>query len=1069
MQPSKLIIMIFTTIIIIGFINIQGINSSGAEFVTDTSQGGYEFEGELIFHQELPVGLVAGTAEHPQLVEIKSIRFESTFGNAWGVTARVGWLPAIDAKWKLKTELLDEQGRVLRHSRDEEIIFTCKAAQPERTTMQYADMDMGAMHDQGRRYATRFRVQLEHLDEQMSITKSDDTKTHKLEITVVEQENKKLVTDASIVVLSFYILDTYQRERQLYTTDNKGRCEIKIDTDKLYSPLNIEVHKQDFAAMSKTWSNSGSSSVGRSAIVNLPEQYIFEMVPASPIGGIVQDKDGNAIEGAEVRFETSLQESAENISIRRSVWTDKNGQWCVESIPKDVDYISIGLKHPTYGGDHGTTRRITGEALLNAWNFKHIEVLSKGIAFTGVVLDEKGKAVPNATVMISRRSSSPFFVITDSKGQFKLVTSGNRSDYRDDVPTIIVEAPGYAPEQRAVDIEPNPESLEFHLNPGRTIKCKVINNQGEPVVGSWTVFEPFADNRYYSVWLDDTDSSGEFEIPNVADHDIKLTVGKEGFLTIRDYVIGPSETQVTVEMMRALTIQGTVTDAVTGQPIPNFEIAVLYSQGNLNERPVVFTDGKYELSFNETSSRTWRLRISAVGYEQVESEEFNIEEGLKVINFKLPRSSDFDEKTAGEPRQEDRPSEVPKITGIVRDEKGIPVSGAIVSTRPSLGEETFTNAKGEFSIRARRMSGGTTRTGFSEEATYILVRQKERNLAKAMELDELKDNLGIKLSPGVIFSGKVVDVNDKGIPEAEISMTFWISDYGYGTREPTKIDSDGNFEIRAVPVGYRYSVEASADGYGNRYVQVNTNETENERMNLEPLVLEIANLSVSGIVVDQFDQPISNARIYGYGNGQPSMLETYTNTKGQFKLENVCEGQISIQANKNEPERLHGQMTAKGGDMNIKIVVSEINSEGRLVPRQPPPLVGKPTPNFDNIKIDFPSEQTKSKQILICFWDYQQRPSRNCMIQLSKKAEELKSQDVEIIAVHVSKIEQVKLNEWIKDNNIDFIVGMITGEEEQTRFNWGVKSLPWLILTDKNHVVTAEGFSINDMNEQILN
>ena len=55
-------------------------------------------------------------------------------------------------------------------------------------------------------------------------------------------------------------------------------------------------------------------------------------------------------------------------------------------------------------------------------------------------------------------------------------------------------------------------------------------------------------------------------------------------------------------------------------------------------------------------------------------------------------------------------------------------------------------------------------------------------------------------------------------------MTFWISDYGYGTREPTKIDSDGNFEIRAVPVGYRYSVEASADGYGNRYVQVNTNE-----------------------------------------------------------------------------------------------------------------------------------------------------------------------------------------------------------------------------------------------------
>ena len=88
------------------------------------------------------------------------------------------------------------------------------------------------------------------------------------------------------------------------------------------------------------------------------------------------------------------------------------------------------------------------------------------------------------------------------------------------------------------------------------------------------------------------------------------------------------------------------------------------------------------------------------------------------------------------------------------------------------------------------------------------------------------------------------------------------------------------------------------------------------------------------------------------------------------------------------------------------------------------------------------------------------------MIQLSQKADELKSQGVEIIAVHASKIEQEKLNEWIKENNIDFTVGMIEGDEEKIRFNWGVKSLPWLILTDKNHVVTAEGFSINELSEK---
>jgi hypothetical protein len=39
--------------------------------------------------------------------------------------------------------------------------------------------------------------------------------------------------------------------------------------------------------------------------------------------------------------------------------------------------------------------------------------------------------------------------------------------------------------------------------------------------------------------------------------------------------------------------------------------------------------------------------------------------------------------------------------------------------------------------------------------------------------------------------------------------------------------------------------------------------------------------------------------------------------------------------------------------------------------------------------------------------------------------------------------------------------------EEETKLNWGVKSLPWLILTDKNHVVTAEGFSINELDERV--
>jgi hypothetical protein len=35
------------------------------------------------------------------------------------------------------------------------------------------------------------------------------------------------------------------------------------------------------------------------------------------------------------------------------------------------------------------------------------------------------------------------------------------------------------------------------------------------------------------------------------------------------------------------------------------------------------------------------------------------------------------------------------------------------------------------------------------------------------------------------------------------------------------------------------------------------------------------------------------------------------------------------------------------------------------------------------------------------------------------------------------------------------------------RLSWGIQSLTWLILTDKNHVVTAEGFAVNELDEKI--
>ena len=44
---------------------------------------------------------------------------------------------------------------------------------------------------------------------------------------------------------------------------------------------------------------------------------------------------------------------------------------------------------------------------------------------------------------------------------------------------------------------------------------------------------------------------------------------------------------------------------------------------------------------------------------------------------------------------------------------------------------------------------------------------------------------------------------------------------------------------------------------------------------------------------------------------------------------------------------------------------------------------------------------------------------------------------------------------------------MIEREEEKVRFEWCVKSLPWLVLADKEGIVGAEGFGIEELDEKI--
>ena len=131
------------------------------------------------------------------------------------------------------------------------------------------------------------------------------------------------------------------------------------------------------------------------------------------------------------------------------------------------------------------------------------------------------------------------------------------------------------------------------------------------------------------------------------------------------------------------------------------------------------------------------------------------------------------------------------------------------------------------------------------------------------------------------------------------------------------------------------------------------------------------------------------------------------------------------------------------------------------------PLMGKPLPDLKSIGTDISLSDTNDIMILVCFFDMEQRPSRNCILQLAKREEGLKHKDITVITVQASKVEKKKLDKWMTKNDVFYPVGMIDGDEQKLCFTWGVKSLPWLILTDRQHIVRAEGFRLDELDRKI--
>jgi len=402
----------------------------------------------------------------------------------------------------------------------------------------------------------------------------------------------------------------------------------------------------------------------------------------------------------------------------------------------------------------------------------------------------------------------------------------------------------------------------------------------------------------------------------------------------------------------------------------------------------------------------------------------------------------------------------PKITGVVRDPLGTVVPGLTLSVSPNWGRnerEVKTDVKGRY-----EMPWDPQRFGGSMQTPCLVARDVGRNLATAQDIEASTTTLDLRLEPGLVVAGRVEDVNGKPLSNATVRVYLWSGNSGSQFEDkPIRTDAQGRFEVTAMPPGRKYSLDATAKGYGSANQSIEQ-DADTNRVEVPPCVLRVADRKLAGEVVDADEKPVARANVYMYGQGQPNG-SVRTDDKGRFKFDQVCEGSVQLSVSS---QRAYGNARAEAGDTNVVIHLGVSQSYSvRETPKRPS-LKGKPLPDLATVELGSDAAPT-GKPVLLCLFDVEQRPSRRFVKQLAEQHDALRQQGLTVLGLQAAVTTADSFKEWKDANPMPFPVGRLAEKADKTKWASEVESLPWLILTDADRRVTAEGFAFDELDAKL--
>ena len=643
--------------------------------------------------------------------------------------------------------------------------------------------------------------------------------------------------------------------------------------------------------------------------------------------GKVVDDQGQPIAGAKVRLYRVIIDVLEilsfDIKLAQELTTKKDGAFTIKTKADSDEFSDVAIIIAEK------------EGLALGWvNWRLHENLDVEITLgrpqilSGTVVDENQKPIVDAEVGIAfmeiRTKEGPQHLIgdmslesltarTDTEGKFSFNQIPG-----DATAEFLVKKPGRATISTLDPKSCNWELLQF--SPGQTgikliqpVEAKiegifVEKESGKPVAGIRIMITPYFKLPNFGLKPVVSRKDGTFSVNALAPgkHILQTVTPIEG---PADWVAEPVEVITEagktknggkVELSKGGLLEVVITEDTSKKPVEKASVRIWDVQ---TDRRYMGRSDKDGIALIRLMPGEYRIMCrNKQGLTSIRRQEAIIIENGKTAHIEWQLTS------------------LPKITGVVRDEKDKPIKGAKLIVCPMGLRDVTSDAEGKFEVNYDPEPWCIDKMS----ALFLLGRYEKGNLAAAVEIEEDTKTVEIKLKPGVIFTGKVVDPDGKGIANARFAVM--LQDNSYSSlirRDKTRTDAQGNFEVKAIPPEHKYTIFASAEGYGNKHSEViDTNDAVNNHLDVGTITLAVANLSVSGMVVDTDDKPVADANVCCSGENQPHP-HTQTDADGKFTLEKVCAGRIRVSAEIRGKTKLYGKVETEGGATNVKVLISE--------------------------------------------------------------------------------------------------------------------------------------------------